>query len=469
VSRRPPTKLERLASRVWQGEVTFASALQAARGLARKARKTAKKPFKKPFAKAEMAARPLLLPLRRLSRRSIPTAFITGTKGKTTTTRMLANILREAGHAVGFTSTDGVAIRGEFVSEKDSAGYGAAARVLNDRSVTAAVLELARGDLLKRGLYLDRCDVAALLNVGREQVGINGIDTLEQMASLKRKVVDAARKTVVLNADDRLCRGLIGEFPVERTTLFSFSPRSKPVKEHLKRGGVAFCLHDSGAQEIVRWQGQQARTIVSIAELPSTWGGVVRHNIANAMAAAALADGLGISSEIVRAGLRSFELTDSPGRFNIIRERPFLLIVDRAMSPPAAEALAKCLATIPVQGQRMCMLTTVGNRPAWHYRELIAPLADSFDHFICYESARYRRGRAPGEILALLRSELLRRGIDAQSIDSVPDYESGLSLLLARTRPGDLTVVLGGLTRNELATLRTVFDTSDAAPSTNLQ
>jgi cyanophycin synthetase len=235
--------------------VTFASALQAARGLARKARKTVKKPFKKPFARAEMAARPLLLPLRRLSRRSIPTAFITGTKGKTTTTRMLANILREAGHAVGFTSTDGVAIRAEFVSEKVSAGYGAAARVLNDRSVTAAVLELARGDLLKRGLYLDRCDVAALLNVGREQVGIDGIDTLEQMASLKRKVVDAARKTVVLNADDRLCRGLIGEFPVERTTLFSFSPRSKAVKEHLKRGGVAYCLDDGGAEEIVRWQG----------------------------------------------------------------------------------------------------------------------------------------------------------------------------------------------------------------------
>lgn len=424
VPRRPPTKLERLVRRLSQGEATLGWALQWAKASARKARKIARKPFKKPVAKAEMLARPLLLPWRRLLRRRIPTAFITGTKGKTTT-RMLANILREAGYAVGFSSTDGVAIRGEFVSEKDSAGYGAAARVLNDRSVTAAVLELARGDLLKKG----RCDVAALLNVGREQVGIDGIETLEQMAELKRKV----------------------------------------VRNHVKRGGVAFCLDESAGEQIVRWHGRESRPIVSIAELPSAWGGVVRHNIANAMAAAALADGLGISSEIIRAGLRSFELKDSPGRFNLIRERPFLLIVDRAMSPPAAEALAKCLATVEVEGRRTCTLTTVGNRPARHYRELIAPLADRFDHFVCYESTRYWRGRAPGEILALLQTDLLRRGVETGSIDLVPDYESGLSILAAKVKPGDLVMVLGGLTRNELATLRRVFDTGPTAPSTSLQ
>ena len=151
---------------------------------------------------------------------------------------------------------------------------------------------------MKKGLYVDRCDVAALLNVGREQVGIDGIDTLEQMASVKRKVIDAARKTVVLNADDRLCRRLIGEFPVERTTIFSLSPRAKAVREHLKRGGVAFCLDDSGAAQIVRLAGTTtSRHHVHCRACRRAWGGVVRHNIANAMAAAALADGLGISSE----------------------------------------------------------------------------------------------------------------------------------------------------------------------------
>jgi cyanophycin synthetase len=369
---------------------------------------------------------------------------------------MLANILSVSGHAVGFTSTDGITIRNEVVSEKDSSGYAGAARVLNDPSIDAAVLELARGDLLNSGLYIDRCDVAALLNIGREQIGIDGIDTLEQMANLKRQVIDAARKAVVLNADDKRCRRLIGDFPVERTIIFSFNPQSKPVKEHLQRGGVAFCLDESSEPRIVRLQGRETRPIISIAELPSAWGGVVRHNIANAMAAAALADGLGLSSESIRAGLRAFELTveQSQGRFTIIQERPFLLIVDHALSPPAAEALATSLIRVDVQGERMCMLTTVGNRPAWHYRELVAHLAKCFEHFICFEQKHYRRGRAPGEISALLRSELLRQGIDAQSIEIAPDHESALRILAARAKPGDLVVVLGRLHRKEFATTR---------------
>ncbi len=459
MKRRPLTRVKKLARRLLQGDVTFASALQGARGLARKARKTAKKPFKKPINKARKLGRLLVLPLRRTVRRRIPTAFITGTKGKTTTTRMLANILSESGYAVGFTSTDGITIGSELVSEGDSAGYAGAARVLNDPSISAAVLEIARGDLLHRGLYIDRCDVAALLNVGREQIGIDGIDTLEQMTKLKRKVIDAARKTVVLNADDRLCRQLIGEFSVDRTTVFSFNPHSRTVKGHLKHGGVAFCLDESGEPRIVRLQGQDARAIISIIDLPSAWGGVVRHNIANAMAAAALADGLGISPEIIRAGLRSFELTveQSPGRFNIIRELPFLLILDHAMSPPAAEALAGCLAAVNVEGRRMCMLTSAGNRPDWHYQEFVAALTKSFDHFVCYEWEHYRRGRAHGEITGLLRTELLRQGVAADSIDVAHDCESGLRALSAKSKPGDLVVILGVTKRKDIAMVRTAF------------
>lgn len=330
---------------------------------------------------------------------------------------------------------------------------------LNDRSISAAVLETARGDLLHRGLYIDRCDVAALLNVGREQIGIDGIDTLEQMAKLKRKAIDAARKTVVLNADDRLCRQLIGEFPVHRTTVFSFDSRSGTVKEHLEKGGVAFCLDESEVPRIVRLQGQEAHTIVCISDMPATWGGVVRHNIANAMAAAALADGLGIASGIIRAGLESFELTTEqlPGRFNIIGDLPFLLILDNAMSPPAAEALVECLAAVDVEGRRLCMLTSAGNRADWHFQEYVAALAKSFDHFVCYEWKNFRRGRAPGEIAGLLRRELLRQGIEAGSIDVAQDCESGLQTLSSRCRPGDLVVVLGATKRKDIAMVRRAF------------
>jgi cyanophycin synthetase len=288
---------------------------------------------------------------------------------------------------------------------------------------------------------------------------IDGIDTLEQMMKLKRKVVDTAHKTVVLNADDQLCRQLLGEFTVDRTTVFSFNPQSRTVKEHLEKGGVAFCVDESGVPQIVRLQGQEAYAIVAISDLPATWGGVVRHNIANALAAAALADGLGISSGVIQAGLRSFQITveQSPGRFNIIRELPFLLILDQAMSPPASQALAGCLAAVNVKGRRIGMLTSAGNRPDWHYQEYVAALARSFDHFVCYEWENYRRGRAPGEITGLLRTELLRQGVGADSIDVAQDCKIGLAALSAKAKPGDLVVVLGVSKRKDIAMVSAAF------------
>ena len=448
-------RAERLAHHFWQGDA-FDLAMQAARRVARKTRKKAKRALTE---KAGELGRSLLRPLRRTLRRKIPTAFITGTKGKTTTTHMLAHILSEAGYAVGFASTDGIMIRSELVHEGDLAGYAGAARVLGEPSVSAAVLETARGDLLRRGLYVDRCDVAALLNVGREQIGIDGVHTLEDMAKLKRKVIDAASKTVVLNADDHLCRQLMAEFSSDRTTVFSFNARSRTVQEHLERGGVVICLDESEIPQIVRLQGQKAQTIVYVSDIPATWGGVVRHNIANAMAAVALADGLGLRLETIRTSLHSFGTTteQSPGRFNIIRERPFLVILDQAMSPPAAEALARCLVTLDVKGRRRCMLTSAGNRPDWHYAELVAALAKSFDHFVCYEWEFFRRGRAPGEITGLLKKELLRQGVEPDSIDAAHDCESGLRTLSAKSTPGDLVVVLGVAKRKDIAMLRAAF------------
>lgn len=389
---------------------------------------------------------------------------------------MLAHILSESGFIVGLTSTDGLVIGGEQVRE-GSHGYRDAASVLKNPSVTAAVLEIGRaalirhemgrGGLLSKGLNIDQCrvrsDVAALLNVGWEQVGIDGVDTLDQMIKVKRRVVESARSTVVLNADDRKVRKLISEFPVHRVTVFSFDPECRTVKEHLGRGGTAFCLDESSEPRIARIQGQQVRPVISIADLPSAWNGIVRHNIANAMAAASLADGLGVTSERIQAGLRSFELTVEQllGRFNIIRDYPFLVIIDRAWSPPAAEALAGCLMEVEVEGCRYCMLTAAGKRPRWHYRKVVTPLAKCFDHFVCYELEEYevRQGRqfVPGEIGGKLRSELLRLGVKRKQIDLASDYESGLRVLSATLKRGDLAVVVGPVKRKDISTLRTAF------------
>jgi len=403
----------------------------------------------------------LILPARRFLRRRIPVAMITGTKGKTTTTRMLAHILTEAGHVVGYTSTDGIIIGGELVTERDSSGYVGAARVMKNPSITVAVLETARGDLLRNGLYLDRCDVAALLNVGREQIGMDGIDSVEQMARLKRRVIDTAR-TVVLNADDPSCRGLLNEFPSRRTILFSSEAPGQTVREHLARGGVAFCQDETAEREgseIVRLEGSQRRTVLAVTELRSSWGGVVRHNIANAMAAAALAEGLGVPPPFVSSGLASFEnsLVHSSGRFNVFEGMPFLLIIDEAMSPPAAEALVESVRRIDSAGQRLCILTATGNRPPWHFSEFAMILAGAFDQFVCYELDRYRRGRAPGAIAEALRSGLLEAGVAPERIEVAVDLDTAVQIALRRLEPGDLLVVLGAFKRSELRELVASF------------
>jgi cyanophycin synthetase len=172
----------------------------------------------------------------------IPTALITGSNGKTTTARMLDHILREEGHVVGTATTDGVTIDGETVAEGDVAGPSGASIVLRDPTVSAAVLETARGGILKRGIYLDRCEVSALLNVQQEQVGIDGIETLDDMARLKRKVIETARRAFVLNAQDPLCMAISRSLPVARTILFSLEASAEDALAHLRAGGTVVTL-----------------------------------------------------------------------------------------------------------------------------------------------------------------------------------------------------------------------------------
>jgi cyanophycin synthetase len=276
------------------------------------------------------------------------------------------------------------------------------------------------------------------------------------MAQVKRRVIDTARRRVVLNADDPICRRLMLEFPPDRTAIFSFHPASGPVQEHLKKGGIVYCCDDGAEPRILRIDGNGARPLIRVSQLPAARGGLLPHNIANAMAAAALADGLGVAPAVVRSALSDFQCSPEqlPGRFNVIRSDPFLLIVDQAMSPPAAAALRDSFDRIRVSGARACMMTTAGNRAEWHYREMAAIHSTTFDRFICYEIERYRRGRAPGEIAGLLRSGLLEAGVHQSSIEVAPDYLAAFRALLSGTRPGDLALVFGSFKRDELLELQ---------------
>ena len=387
----------------------------------------------------------LLVPSRRLFGPSIPIVMITGTKGKTTTTRMLSHILSKAGHRVGFTSTDGIVINGEYIDRNDCAHYDGAHIVLTDRSITAAVLETARGGLLKLGLYIDRCNVAALLNVGREQIGIDGIETVEQMAALKQRVINAARDAVVLNADDVQCSKMIGQYPTDRVILFSLEEDNQFVENHIEQGGIAYILNSSVEGECIeRWDKKAKVPVISITDLPSSGNGLFPQNIANALAAAALADGMSIPMKTVKAALYSFEnsLEHSPGHLNFLEGYSQTILLDTVATVPSSTALVSSLNRMNVSGRRVCMYTTAGNRPDWHYTELGEIFGPHFDHFICYELEKYARGRNPGEISELLKAGLVLAGVSSDLIDTAQGYIEATRQLSKVVGQNDLVVIL---------------------------
>jgi len=390
----------------------------------------------------------------------VPTAMVTGTYGKTTTALMLSSILASAGHTVGCATTESVRIGNEEIALGDFAGVPGASVVLRDATVTAAVLETARGGVIKHGIHLDHCDVAALLNVEREQIGMDGVETLDDMAALKRKVLDAARKAVVLNADDPRCLGLAPEFSSRRTFLFSRDARSSPLRDHCNRGGDALFLDGNRGAEIIAWTlGSNTVELVKMADIPATENGVFWQHASNAMAAAGLALGLGIDIDTIRLGLRRYgkEFAAAYCRLQMVDEFPVRVLFDHAASPPGFTATLTATNTMDVSGRRFCAVTVAGNRPNSIFAESAAAIAGHFQRYVVYELPRYRRGRRVGEIASGLAHALVAAGVDKTLIAVVEGNEQAAQLIAREATPDDLVVVFGSDSRETIDYYRAAF------------
>jgi cyanophycin synthetase len=390
----------------------------------------------------------------------IPIALVTGTNGKTTTTRMLDHILRAQGHSVGSATTDGVTINGQAIVDGDLAGVSGASIVLCDPTVSAAVLETARGGVIKRGIYVDRCDVAALLNVDREQIEIDGIETLKDMARLKRKVLDTAGGAVVLNAQDAYCLQISRHFPVERTILFSLDSTKPDVQNHVATGGIVVTLVYLNGQETIVIRGPRVEIpILPVDSIPATRGGIVRFNVANALASVALAYGMKVSVETIAAGLSAFNLSieHSPSRFNLVDGFPPRVLFDYACNPPALAAAIEAIDRLTCTGRRICAFTSPGNRPDRQIEDCGKTLAGHFDFYICFETIEFRRGRAEGEISRGLEHGLIAAGIREDQIASVTTQQRALAVAAKVAGPGDLLVVLGTDVRISIVDLRSAY------------
>jgi cyanophycin synthetase len=375
----------------------------------------------------------------------IPIASITGTNGKTTTSRMLGHILKTAGHTVGMTSTDGVYIDGRLSVKGDMTGPTSAHIVLRDPTVDMAVLETARGGLLRAGLGYRRCDVAACLNVASDHLGLKGIDTLEQLAELKRIPIEVARDTAVLNADDELCLRMADYTQAENLCYVTMNPAHSLVKEHIQAGGRALVLEQGVYGDMITLYDNGTHFQLLWTHLiPATMEGKATHNVQNAMFAAALAFGMDKSLEDIRHGLRTFNSTifQAPGRMNVFDEHPFRVILDYGHNAAAIESICQLVDRLEVGGRRICVLAAPGDRRDEDIRAIAQTAAGHFNHYIC-KADDNRRGRGEDEVPRMLRAQLIEDGVDEDAVEVIPGEPMAIKVSLEMAREGDLIVIFG--------------------------
>jgi cyanophycin synthetase len=374
----------------------------------------------------------------------IPIAAITGTNGKTTTSRMLAHILKMAGRTVGQTSTDGVYIDGNLSVSGDMTGPVSAQMILRDPSVDAAVMEVARGGMLRSGLGFQKCDVACCINVTADHLGLRGINTLEQLAEVKRVPIEIAQDAAVLNADDPHCLQMADYTDAARLSYVTMNPSHPLVKRHIQAGGQAFVLEQGMNGHMIAIYDNDGHTpLVWTHLIPATVEGRAMHNVQNAMFAAALAYNMDISLEDIRHGLRTFDSSffQAPGRMNIYNEHPFRVILDYAHNPAAVQAMCDLVDRFEPEGKRTVVLSAPGDRRDEDIREIAEIASKHFDYFIC-RCDDNRRGRGEDEVAVMLKNKLLEEGVSADKIEVIPDEQEATSRALEMAEVGDLVLVL---------------------------
>src|SRR5215204_1700260 len=375
----------------------------------------------------------------------IPIAAVTGTNGKTTTARMLAHIQKLAGGYVGLTSTDGVYIDGQRTVSGDMTGPLATRMVLSDPSVSVAVLEIARGGLLRAGMGVRHCDVGAVLNIKADHLGLRGIGTLEDLAKVKRIVIEVARDTAILNADDALCLKMADYAQAKHLCYVTMNPSHELVGEHIQAGGRGMVLESGIKGQMITLYDHGAHIPLLWTHLiPATLEGRAIHNVQNAMFAAAMAFSMGLKLEDIRHGLRTFDTTffQAPGRMNIYDEHPFKVILDYGHNPAAIEAMCALVDRLDTAGRRVCVLSAPGDRRDEDVAEVGRIAAGHFDRYICRRDD-HLRGRRPDEVPQLLRDALVANGVPAEQIVVVPEEQAAVDTALREAEPGDLLLIFG--------------------------
>ena len=394
-----------------------------------------------------------------LPRHRVPIVAVTGTNGKSTTTRLIAHIAEHAGRRTGMTNSDGIYLRGELVEAGDWTGFGGAGRVLAEPNLDLAVLETARGGILLRGIGYPANDVSVVTNVSADHLGLQGIDTLDELADVKAAVVRITRRTgwAVLNAADPLVWAMRRQTRA-RWYPFSMDPDAPQVEAALDREGRAAILQRGWL--VLLAPGRAPLRLARAVDLPVTFAGLSAYNVANALAAAAAADALGIPHEAIAAGLRSFsqDSVANPGRLNLFERDGVLALVDFAHNEAGLSGLvdvSRSLATAPgrrVRGRRpgrvRLAVGTGGDRTDEILHNL-GVLAAAADEVVIAEKRHYLRGRDLEVMNAILRGGIAEGGYTGV-VEAIATELEALRALLGRARRGDVVAVMSHSERADL-------------------
>jgi cyanophycin synthetase len=394
-------------------------------------------------------------PLPSLPAARVPIVAVTGTNGKSTTTRLIAHIADVAGLRVGMTNSDGIFVRGELVEAGDWTGFGGAARVLSEPGLDLAVLETARGGILLRGIGYTANDVSVVTNVTADHLGLQGIDTVDELADVKAAIVRITKRSgwAVLNAEDPLA------WDMRRQTragvyAFSLDPDAPQVAAALERGGRAAVLHRGWL--VLRGGRPRAARLARADELPVTFAGLSRYNVANALAAAAAADALGIPTARIAEGLRSFALDSAanPGRLNLYERRGTLALVDFAHNEAGLAGLLEvCRGLARARGRRpgkvRLGLGTAGDRTDEILHNLGVLAGRGADEVVICEKRHYLRGRDLEAMNAIFRAGVAEGGY-AGDVEAFETELGALQALVERSRREDVVAVMAHVERAEI-------------------
>ena len=372
------------------------------------------------------------------SKYDIPIVAVTGTNGKTTTVRLISHILGLNGNTVGMTSTDGIVIGNDLIVKGDYGGPEGTKIVLMDASIDHAVLEVARGGILRRGLGYDESDVAVVTNITEDHLGEGGINTLEELTRLKGTIVETVKPNgyAVLNADDDLVLTL-KEKTKGQVILFSVEHDNPALIKHHADGNIIVTLIDGS---IIIQKETIISTIANVIEIPLTLEGIALFNVSNTLAAIGAAYALGLNDKQIRAGVTSFSpsIGQSPGRMNIIDMGKFKVMIDYSHNIGAVIATGKMLPFV-AQGRKIRMAVGTGNRRTQDIINFGESLAEFYDYIVITDTDP--RDRAPGETCELVQKGLMRGGYSKENIEIIIDGREATQKALSMASDGDIVVL----------------------------